>query len=172
MPRDLTKALDNVGTTYEQLVSIANDIVEKCTKSVDYEINIIKEKVNSMSNDDIRNSMLSLALKSYSFSELKEKSAMKAECAEILQKEAYAREFNGSDGSVAVRENNATLNISEEILTNVVYSMVSSTLKTKLDECHRVVDVLKNILISRASEAKMSQTTSVGEVGERTYLTE
>ena len=45
-------------------------------------------------------------------------------------------------------------------------------LKTKSDEIHRVVDSLKNILISRASEAKLTPNITGGEIGEKSYIGE
>lgn len=168
--RELSKALDNVQVTYEQLVGVANDIIAKCVSSSDSIIKDINKNVENLSNDDVRNYMLKLSLLSYSFSDIKEKSALKAECAETLRKEAYAKNFNTQDGSVAVRENQAMINSSEEVLVELIYEMVASTLKTKLDEIHRVVDTLKTIITSRLSEAKLTQNISVGEINEKTYM--
>ena len=170
--KDLTTALQNINMTYQQLVEISNEIVSKCTKKSDDIVKQITENTENLSNDALRTSMLNLSLTAYSFCEIKEKAAMKAECAEIVRKELYAKEFNGADGSVAVRENIALLNSSEEVLAETVYNLVSATLKVKLDEIHRIVDTLKIILTSRLSEAKLTQSISVGDVGESTYIKE
>ena len=161
--KDLTTALNNIDMTYDQLVEMANDIVSKCTKQSDEVIKSIRNNIENLTNDDIRVYMAKLSLTAYSFSEIKEKSTMKAECAEVLRKEAYATEFGILDGSVAAKDNQATLNISEEILTETMYNLVSSILKSKLDELHRVVDTLKTIIMSRLSEAKLTYIADNGQ---------
>lgn len=156
MRGNLEQALENTETTYQQLVEIANEIVDDYTKEINALIKSATARSENMSNDDIRQFILQLALKSYTFSEVKEKSVLKAECAEALRKEAYAKAFNALDGSNAVRENNAMVEISDEVLTEAIYNLVASLLKVKLDEIHRVVDALKTILMSRMQEAKLS----------------
>lgn len=156
MKGDLQKALENCEKTYSQLVEIANGIVSEYTKELDMTISYATRNVENLTSEYIRNLMTQISLKSYSFSEVKEKASMKAECASILRKEAYAIEFNGSEGTAGTKENVATLNTSDEILTETIYNLVASLLKTKNDECHRVVDVLKTVLMSRMAEAKLS----------------
>lgn len=163
MRGNLQQALDNTETTYAQLVVIANDIVGEHTRDVDTLIKDAVDNINNLTNDAIRRLVIELSLKSFSFSEIKEKSSLKFECAESLRKEAYAIEYNKADGAVAARENAATINISDEILTEAVYGLVSSLLKTKLDELHRVVDSLKTVLMSRMAEAKLSAGVSIGD---------
>lgn len=155
MKVSLQQALDNTNTVYGQLVEIANDIIESYTTEVDTLINLALNNIENLTNDMIRDLMLKLSLKSYCFSEVKEKSSLKAECAETLRKEAFAKAFNGAEGSVGAKENTAIINTSDEILVESIYTLVSSLFKTKLDEVHRVVDTLKTILMSRMSEAKL-----------------
>lgn len=157
MRGNLQKALDSVEMTYSQLVEIANDIVNEHVVEVNVLIYGVTQNVENLTNDAIRESMLKLSLSAYSFSDIKEKSSLKAECAEALRKEAYATEFNGADGSVAAKESAATINTSDETLTETIYNLVASLFKAKLDEMHRVVDVLKTVLMSRVSEAKLTQ---------------
>jgi hypothetical protein len=111
-----------------------------------------------MNNDLLRDYILKLCLKSYSFSDIKEKAAFKAEIAETIRKEAYAKQFNSTEGTVAVRQNNAEIAISAEYLSEEIYQLISALLKTKADEIHRVVDALKTVLMSRLQEAKISIT--------------
>ena len=152
----LTKALDNADLVYADLVSIADDIIKQYLWEIDGLIGVATNQDN-LSNDDIRNLMLKLSLKSYSFSEVKEKSVLKSECAEALRKEKYARKFNETDGTVAFKDNQALIDSTDEILAEAIYGLVASLFKTKSDEIHRVVDTLKSILVSRNMEAKLSQ---------------
>lgn len=163
MKGNLQQALDNTETTYTQLVVIANDIVGSHTGDINNIISQATNNINNLTNDAIRHLVLELSLKAFSFSEIKEKAALKFECAESLRKEAYAVEYNKAEGAVAARENTATINISDEILTEAIYGLVSSLLKTKLDELHRVVDSLKTVLMSRMAEAKLSAGVSIGD---------
>lgn len=159
MINNLNDAMGACDITYNELVEVANSITEKCTSKLDEVVSTIYDGTEALSNEAVRQAMLKLSLLSYSFSEIKEKSAMKAECAEILRKEKYARQFNNADGSVALRENTAMLNVSEEILVETIYNMVASVLKVKLDEAHRVVDTLKSVLTSRLAEAKLASVS-------------
>ena len=102
--------------------------------------------------------MMKLSLASFSFSEVKEKSALKAECAETLRKEAYAKNFNATEGSVAFRENTATINSNYEALAGQVYELVANLFKVKLDEVHRVVATINSVLMSRMQEAKLTMS--------------
>ena len=166
MANNLNKALEHVDMTYNELVNIANSIISKCTTESDGIVNHIKCNINNLTNDLIREYTLRLSTAAYSFSEIKEKSALKATCAEIVRKELYATEFNKADGPVAVKDNTATINISENILVEAVHNMVASTLKVKLDEIHRVVDALKTVTMSRMSEAKLTMNFDVKDTNE------
>lgn len=155
MAENLQEALDKVNLTYSELEAMADDIVRRYSTTTD---DIIKsmESIESMSNDDIRLKMTKLALSTYSLSEAKEHASLKSECADTIEKESRAKEFNGAEGTVAVKENISFLNSSNEVIVNVLYESVANLLKVKCDEAHRVVDVLKNILISRNAEAKLA----------------
>lgn len=157
MKRDLQKALDEVEMTYQELIEIANDMTSNKFQEIDTIINNIEaNKEYALSTDRLRNLLLELSLKSYSLSELKDKSLLKQECAETLRKVTYATNFNGTDGTVAFKENSALITSSEEILVELVYDLVASMFKTKLDEVHRLVDTMKTILMTKMQEAKLT----------------
>lgn len=147
----------NIDDIYKNLIPIANEIVSKCTKASDDIIEDIRLNINELSNDKVRDYILKISLVGYSFSEIKEKSMFKSEIAEMVRKEKYAVEYNAASGAVAARDNEATLNSSDEKVIEMIYSLVASELKVKLDELHRIVDSLKTVLTSRLSEAKITQ---------------
>lgn len=159
MAKNLDKAIDNVETTYKDLIEIANDMSSNYFKEVNEMISDLQKKVNTMGNDDIRLAIIHLSLKSFSLGEMKERTALKQEISETLRKEKYAQTFNSTEGSVGVRENTAVLESSEEIVTELIYDYVASAFKTKLDEVHRVVDSLKSILMSKMQELKITNST-------------
>lgn len=158
MSEAVNNALNNVDMVYDELIQIANETVESIVGDISSIIRDIQSDLENMNNDLLRDYILKLCLKSYSFSDIKEKAAFKAEIAETIRKEAYAKQFNSTEGTVAVRQNNAEIAISAEYLSEEIYQLISALLKTKADEIHRVVDALKTVLMSRLQEAKISIT--------------
>lgn len=156
MKQNVNIALDNVDAAYGDLIDIANSLLKDVCGDIDHLVDSAYNDIQDMTNEDIRDMLLRLSLRSYSFSEIKEKSAFKAALAETLRKEAYAKNFNATDGSVAVRDNTAIINTSSEIIAEEIYTVASNMFKVKLDELHRIVDTLKTVLMSRMSEAKLS----------------
>ena len=156
MNASVSKALEEINTTYDDLIQFANDIFNSTAGEIDAIIESAYDSIEIMSNDMIRDLMMRLSLKSYSFSEIKEKSAFKATLAETIRKNSYAERFNQTEGTVAVRENTAIIQSSAEILAEEIHTLVSNMLKTKLDEIHRVVSTLQSVLMTRMQEAKLS----------------
>ena len=156
MKQNVSVALDQVDMTYGELIEVANSLNEEFTGDLNRMMESAYSDVEKLSNDAIRDLILRLSLRSYSFSEIKEKSIFKAALAETLRKEAYARNYNETSGTGGVKENTAIINTSAEILADEIYSLAASLFKTKLDEVHRVVDSLKTVLMSRLSEAKLT----------------
>ena len=64
--------------------------------------------------------------------------------------------FNEADGAAAVKNNIALIQTSEEIVVQALYESISSQLKTKVDQLHRMVDAIKSILVTRMQEAKLT----------------
>lgn len=163
MKLSLETALDNTELLYSDIVKIANDMLEDIIGDVNSLVKEASDHVESLTNEELRVLMLKLSSKAFSLGETKEKAALKARCSEILKDEAYATNFNSVDGKVEERKNAVTLKISKEIVVEALYDLVANLLKTKLDSCHRVVDTLKTVLMSRASDVKLSSLTGEGE---------
>jgi hypothetical protein len=164
MDKKLETALNNVETTYGELVNIANDMLNPMFEPINKVISNVNASVNAMSIDQIRDYILTLQLKAFEISEIKEKAALKAELAETLQKEKFAVSFNGLEGSAAVKDKLALVETSAEIVTEALYNLIANLLKTKLDQLHRLVDALKSILMSRMQETKFMNMGSTNEV--------
>lgn len=152
----LNEALANVEGTYAEVVEIANDMLSDIFDPINSLVSEIREAGAGISAEALRDYMVRLQLRSYEISDIKEKSALKAECAEALRKEKYARTFNAAEGTAGIRDNTAFLASSEEIIVEALYNLVASLLKTKLDEVHRLIDTLKSILMSKMQEAKLA----------------
>jgi len=168
MNQKLETALTTVETQYRELVNIADDFLAPTFAPIDELVNQIDTRVNSLSVDQLREYLLMLQLKAYGISEMKERAALKAELAEITQKEHFAVSFNGADGSAAVKDKLATVATSAETATEALYTLVASLLKTKLDAIHRLVDVLKSILMSRMQEAKFMNIGASNDIAPTT----
>ena len=152
---EFNQALDNVEIAYSEIIDIANESVKELTGDLDELTSLVYSRIENLTNDDIREILLKLSLRSFSFSAIKDKAAFKATLASTLRKEAYAKQFATLQGTVSAKDTQATLNISNEIIIEHLYELTASLFKTRLDECHRVVDTLKTVLMSRLSEAKL-----------------
>lgn len=163
MNKKLEDALNSVEMTYGELVEIANGIVDPIVKSANELVGKLDQDVNALSNDQLREYTLMLQLKAFGLSETKEKAGMKADLALALQKEAYAVSYASMEGAQGTRDRLATTATAQETLVQVMYSLVSNLLKTKVDQLHRLVDALKSILISRGQEAKFMNVGSTNQ---------
>lgn len=152
---DIQAALDAVDMTYDELIQIVDDTRETVLKDVDMLIEDVRNNVQNMSNDKIRDTLVRLSLQSYSFSSIKDKAAFKASLAESLRKEAYAKAFGGAVGTVAQKDGQALLDTASQAVAEKIHDLMSDLFKTSLDEIHRTVDVLKTVLMSRLTEAKL-----------------
>jgi len=164
MEKKLETALDNVEMTYRELVEVVDDMLSPLFSPINTLVTTINSTVNALSVDQIRDYILQLQLKAFEISETKEKAALKAELAEALQKERFAVEFNGLDGSAAVKDKLALVATSSEVVAEALYNLASNLLKTKLDQLHRLVDALKSILMSRMQETKFMNIGSSIEI--------
>lgn len=155
MKGNLKQALENVEMTYDQLAQIANSIAGKETADVKKIIVEQAGNVKQLTDEQIRNLIVLISIKSYSLAEAREHAALKLECAETIRKEEHAKIFTSTEGTVGAKDTAANLGTTDEIMTEAVYQLVSSLIKSAVDECHRVVDALKSVLMSRMQQAKI-----------------
>lgn len=146
-----------VDMTYDQLHKIADDMVKSFSEESDTIISNMSKEIENTSNDELREVLFQLSLSAYRLGDIKDKTSFKADIAKTLRQHKYASSFNESEGTVAVRENKAFIESAEQLLVEGLHDLMSSMLRTKLDEIHRVVDTIKMILTTRLSEAKLSQ---------------
>ena len=158
MKKELELALNAVEMTYSEIVSIANDLIDTYTADINPIVQELDRNIERLNNDQLRSMMLRLSIKAYSFGDVKERSIIKAQCAEMLKKEAYAKAFAEAEGSVAAKDSATLIKISNETLTEAIYDLVAGLFKIKLEEIRRLIDTLKTVLMSRLSEMKMSSS--------------
>lgn len=156
LKEDLLQAMSSVHDIYNDMNSVAKDIVKEYTAPIDILVKQIKSDINNLTNEDVRRIELKLSLLAYDLGELKDKTNIAAEVAEIVQDEAQANAWNTAEGNNEQRKNASLLAVNKEKVISKLYKLVASQIKTKLDETHRIVDTLKSILISRASDRKLT----------------
>jgi hypothetical protein len=151
---------------YTQLRPIVEDVVNKNAKPIDDIIKKIKKNLTTLTNKELQDYMLQLSIETYYFSHIKDMSILKQECAMALLKEGQANSFNSSDGTQSYRNNQATIENVDKQAVNILYNAVANSMKSKLDEAHRIVNVLSGTLISKNAEAKLK---GVKEEDENSY---
>lgn len=156
MSKDLNNALTAVEITYGQIKQIAEDMLAEAFIPVNQLVVEIQMNINNISIETLRDYMLKLQLNTFQLSELRDKTAVKAQCAEAIKKEAYATSFLAQEGTAGQKDSNATIAISENIVVECLYELVANLVKTKVDQSLRLIDTLKSILMSRMAEAKIS----------------
>lgn len=161
---NIDKANKEVKELFNYLSPIATDIVKNRTKLLDNTIKKLSVDIETLSNEQIRNYMAILSVEAYNLSLDKEQSALKDSCATALYKEGVATSFSGSVGTVESRKNQSTIDNLDKQAVSILYSTVYELFKTKVDEAHRVVNVLSNILISRSAEAKLQYNPRSEEI--------
>ena len=164
MNEKLNKALCDLQTNYVELVEVANDMIKDVVAPANELVDRLSSNVNNLSIDQLRDYILQLQLTAYGLSEIKEKSAMKAQLADAIYKERYAIEFNKAEGSATAKGNIALTEVSAETASEVLFNLIASLLKTKLDQLHRLTDCLKSVLMSRMQETKFMNIGTTAEV--------
>lgn len=152
---DVQAALDAVDMTYSELIDIVDDTRKSVMEDCDLLIEDVSNNIQDMSNDKIRDILMRLSLKSYYLASIKDKSAFKANLAETIRKEAYAKAFGNAVGTVAQKDGQALLDTSSQAVAEKIHDLMADLFKSSTDEIHRTIDVLKTVLMSRLSEAKL-----------------
>ena len=148
-------AKKEVSDIYKQLKPIVKETVNKNTKEVDAIIDKIKKNFTTLTNKELQDYMLQLSIESYYLAERKDMSLLMQECAIALTKGAQADTFNSTAGTQAVRSNQAIVESMDKQVVAMIQSAVANDMKSKLEESHRIVNVLSSILISKNAENKL-----------------
>jgi hypothetical protein len=156
----LNKDIKDVDDLYKNLVPIAIELVAKSSKQIDTIINTIKKNIDSLTNKEINKLMLQLSIEAYFFGQKKDHAALKQACAEALYKESFAKSYTTHEGTAAQRQNQSTLDNVDKQAVKLLFDTTSNLMKTKLDETHRMINVLNSVVISRNAEAKLNREYS------------
>lgn len=145
----------SVEDVYRDLVGIGNDLVSKNTVDIDRLIEKFKSGYESMTNEELRSFSMQLQIEAYYFGQKKDRAVLKQACADALYKEKLATAYTTATGTAANKQNTATVEANDSLAVKLLYEMVANMMKTKLDEVHRLGNVISNVIISRNAEAKL-----------------
>lgn len=159
MEIDIKSAKKEVQEVYAYLKPMVKDVVSKHSKEIDNIIDKVKKNATTMDNRELQNYMLQLQIEAYYFAEGKDLSVLMQECALAVSKEKQADIFNSTAGTQAVRSNQAIIESMDKQTVVLIQNAVANSMKSKLDETHRMISVLSNILISRNAENKLKGAT-------------
>ena len=156
MNEKIEQANKDVNEIYNELSEAVKEVVQEITKPVDDIVKELSKGINLFSNSELWDFQLRLGIEAYKLSNVKEQSSLKDACAEALYKESLAKSFSESTGAVEAKKQTSILASTSKQAVSMLYSSISNILKTKLDEVHRLINILQGIQISRAAEAKQS----------------
>ena len=147
-----------------QLKPLAKEAVSKYSGPID---DIVKKmsKLDYMSDEEIRQTMMKLSIECYFFGNYTAESALMSDCASVLYKEKNAREYSTASGTQAEKNSVATINSMDKQAVSSLYKMVKDLMGIKLDEAHRLINTLNSVLISRSAEKKIKAGVRDSEEG-------
>jgi hypothetical protein len=152
---NIDNAHKEVNDTYKQLIPMVDEVVSKNSKEIDAIFNKIKSNLTNLTNKELQDYMLQLTVEAYYLTNIKDSSTLKQECALTLLKSGQAEIYNGTVGTQSARSNQAIIDTLDKQVVNVLYNAITNRFKSKLDEIHRMINVLSNVLISKNAEAKL-----------------
>ena len=152
---ELKEALTNIDVTFEEIQTIAKSVAKSYTKELDDIFESVKN-VKDLTDSQLKNLIVLISLKTYSFSEVEEVAELKGEIAESLRKEAYTNALLSAEGTAGVKDAQATSASKNEKVAELISITIASILKNKRDEAHRFVAALQAVLFARTQEAKIS----------------
>ena len=147
---------NDVNEIYFQLSDAAKETIGEIVKPIDDIVKELSKGINLFSNTELWDFQLRLGIESYKLANIKEQSSLKEACAEALYKESLAKSYAEATGAAETKKQASILASIEKQAVSMLYSSISGILKAKLDEAHRLVNIIQNIQISRAAEAKLN----------------
>ena len=144
-----------VNDLYKQLTPMVDAVVNKNCKEIDDIVGKIKSNLTVLTKKELEDYMLRLTAEAYYLTSTKDSSILKQECALTLLKEKQADVFNITPGTARAKDNQSIIDTVDKQVVTLLYNAVTNRLKSKLDETHRMINVLSNVLISKNAEAKL-----------------
>lgn len=148
------EARREVDETYDDLADAVLEVTKDITAPLDEIVKELSKGINLFSNAELWDFQMRLGIESYILGDTREQSSLKEACATALYKEGLAKSFVEANGTQEAKKQQSVLGTSGKQAVSMLWTAVSSLLKTKCDEAHRLVNIIQGIQISRAAEAK------------------
>ena len=156
MDPKIEEANQQVHEIYLQLSEAVKNTVNEIVSPLDDIVKELSKGINLFSNTELWDFQLRLGIEAYRLANIKEQSSLKDACAAAFYKEGLAKAYAEASGASETKKQEAVLATIEKQAVSMLYTSISGILKAKLDEAHRLVNIIQNIQISRAAEAKLN----------------
>jgi len=157
----INTAASDVSEMHKELAEIAEALVQKSTGKLDKLIADFSKNIDTYTTEELNRLKMQLCVETYYLGTRKDVAVSKAECAEAIYKEHYAKSVTATEGTAVHKQQCATLETAPQQAVQLLYNLTANLLKTKLNEAHSVIRVLDSVCISRAAEAKLAQTAQM-----------
>lgn len=159
---DLTSLMNELDVTSDIANTLANEISEKCTSSLDAYIHYVSEELRttqSLSNDQLDKFILNLPIYIYYASSAIESLGIKEDVASISKKRQITKQLeemkqNNVGGTAASRAAVAEINCTDDVLINSIYSSAYKIAKSKIEFAYEVLASCKKVMSRRIEELK------------------
>ena len=169
----LTAIIDDLDKTSNIASTIANEISEKCTSSLDAYVHFISEQLrttNAVTNDMLDDFILNLPIYIYYASSAIETLGIKEDISSISKKKKITdvltkMKDHSVGGTAAFRTSLAESTCSEDIVINSIYSAAYKIAKSKIDFAYEVLASCKKVMSRRIEELKAFNSDTKRNVG-------
>lgn len=159
---DLTSLMSDLDSTSDIANTLAKEISEKCTSSLDAYIHYVSEELRttqSLSNEALDKFILNLPIYIYYASSTIESLGIKEDVSAISKKREITNQIeklkhDNAGGTVASRTAIAEANCTDHILVNSIYSSAYKIAKSKIEFAYEVLASCKKVMSRRIEELK------------------
>lgn len=155
LSKEAMYAKSQVDEIYKSLIPLVDEVIKKHSRPLDEIVYKIKHDIENLSNKEISSLMIQLGVETYYFGQKKDYASLKQACAEAILKENFAKAYISNTGTAVQRQNQSLLDTINNTAIKLLYDVTSNLMKTKLDEAHRLINILNGVLINRNAEAKL-----------------
>lgn len=159
---DLYSLSTSIENNSDIAFTIANEISEKCTSSLDSYVRFISEQLRntkSISNDQLDQFILNLPIYIYYASSMVESLGIKEDVSSLVKKNRVLESLNeikstNVSGTAAMKLSMAESICTNDILVNSIFSTAYKIAKSKVDFAYEILASCKKVMSRRIEELK------------------
>lgn len=133
---------------------IDNEVKKQCAE-LDKIVASIPRDINSIETNEISAKALALQIELFYLAERQTNAQLYSDIAITVEKNSFAQQYDEADGTQSARQTKALLLSQESQVAKLLYGTIARRLNARIDEGHRLVKTLENIVISNRAEAKI-----------------